>query len=220
MSTTSNDILNTAGGVFITIEGGEGAGKSTLARRLGEDISHRASDVILTREPGWGHLGKVVRALVLDGEPEGHLHPRVEALLFAADRAHHVASLIRPALAEGAVVICDRFRDSSVAYQGYARGLGAADIAYLSDWGSDALIPDLTVLLDLDPATGVARKFGQGEINRMDLEDADFHLAVRAGFHDIAAKDPDRFLIVDATQAIDDYYPAVLARVQELLAGA
>lgn len=200
-------------GLFVAFEGGEGAGKSTqvmaLAQRLA-DLGHRA---VLTREPGGTPIGEQIR-LVLLGAGSVGMDPRTEALLFAAARAEHAAKLIRPERAMGAVVISDRYVDSSVAYQGYARGLGPADVDRISMWATDGLRPDLTVLLDIAPRSGLARA---GDPNRMEGEPTSFHESVAQGFRELAASEPSRYLVVDATAAPEQITSQVLQAVLQLL---
>ena len=198
-------------GVFIAFEGGEGAGKSTQLRLLVQHLAAGGHEVVLTREPGATPVGAKVRALLLDPETGG-LAARAEALLYAADRAQHVETLVRPALERGAVVITDRYVDSSLAYQGAGRALPVEEVARLSTWATQGLVPDLVVLLDVDPAVGLARATGSPD--RIEQESLLFHRAVRQGFLDLAAKAPDRYLVVAADAAPEDVFAAVLARVQ------
>lgn len=181
--------------MFIALEGGEGSGKSTQARLLANALHDAGRPVILTREPGGTDLGRHIRTLLLDGTAPS---PRAEALLYAADRAHHVDTVIRPALNRGETVITDRYIDSSLAYQGAGRSLWAAGIRRLSDWAADGLYPDLTILLDIDPAAGLPRATRTGS-DRIERETLDFHQRVRHGFLLLARADPGRYLIIDAT---------------------
>lgn len=199
-------------GFFLTLEGGEGAGKSTVSRRLIKDLADKGYKVLYTREPGEGQIGKEIRHILLHKE-NTHLAPRAEALLFAADRAQHVSETVIPALIEGYVVICDRYSDSSVAYQGYARNLGVEEIAYLSSWGTDNLKPDLTILIDIDPIVAVARKFDQDETNRMEMLDTSFHEKVREGFLLLAQKNPDRISVVNGERSQNEIYDEILELV-------
>lgn len=199
-------------GRFVSFEGGDGAGKSTQQRLLGEWLTELGHEVLLTREPGGTELGQVLREALLHGDD---VDPRTEALLYAADRAHHVHTVIRPALARGAVVITDRYLDSSVAYQGAARNLGPSEIRDLSLWATAGLLPDLTVLLDLDPAVGAARRAGTPD--RIEREPGAFHTRVRANFLDLAAAEPDRFLVLDAARPPGELHEAIRARVGALL---
>ncbi|SNC73757.1 thymidylate kinase [Kytococcus aerolatus] len=204
-------------GVFIALEGGDGAGKSTQLRLLREHLERVAPgrEVLLTREPGGTPLGVEIRQLLLHG---GEVAPRAEALLFAADRAHHVATLVRPALERGAVVLTDRFMDSSIAYQGAGRSLAADEVDRLSRWATEGLLPDLTVLLDLDPALAAGRR--GGEADRMESESTVFHTRVREHFLALAAREPERYLVVDAARPAAEIAAEVSRAVDALLAGA
>jgi dTMP kinase len=200
-------------GLFVVFEGGEGAGKSTQVQRLAEVLRAEGYDVVVTREPGATPVGERIRALLLD--PATVLSPRAEALLYAADRAHHVAEVIRPALARGAVVLSDRYVDRSLAYQGAGRALDGEDVAELSRWATDGLRPALTVLLDVDPSVGLARATGAPD--RIEQESLGFHLAVRQGFLDLAGAEPHRYLVLPADDAVEGIHGAVLERVTPLL---
>ncbi|MFV2121339.1 dTMP kinase, partial [Streptomyces sp. Act-28] len=184
-------------GFFIAIEGGDGAGKSTQVTALAEWIRAKGHEVVVTREPGATPIGKRLRSILLDVSSAGLSH-RAEALLYAADRAEHVDSLVRPALERGAIVISDRYIDSSVAYQGAGRDLSPTEIARISRWATGGLVPHLTVLLDVPPET--ARERFTEAPDRLESEPAEFHARVRAGFLALAAADPARYLVVDAGQ--------------------
>lgn len=200
-------------GRFITLEGGDGAGKTTQAELLTAWLEEHGRTVVRTREPGGTDLGQRIREMVL--HERGHVAPRAEALLYAADRAHHVETVVRPALARGAVVLQDRYIDSSVAYQGVARGLGADRIRSVSEWAADGLVPDLTVLLDLDVTVGRSRvAAARGDVfDRLESEAATFHETVRRAFLDAAAAEPERFLVVDAGQPADAVHRRVRGAV-------
>ena len=186
------------GGMLLAFEGGEGSGKSTQARLLAEWLTERGVPVTATHEPGATALGLRIRGILLDS-PDGSLTPRAEALLFAADRAHHVDTVIRPALDRGEVVITDRYVDSSLAYQGAGRALAVDEIRRLSRWATSGLHPDLTVLLDVDPEVGLARaRAGGDRPDRVERESVEFHGRVRQGFRSLAETHPDRYLVVDA----------------------
>lgn len=206
----------TSGGRFITLEGGEGAGKSTLARALGERLEAAGQNIVLTREPGGSPGGDEIRNLFVRGG-ETRWSPETEALLVTAARTDHLARIIRPALAAGRWVICDRFTDSTRAYQGAGRGLSLAKIKVLEDWIA-APKPDLTLILDLDPAAGVARSRGAraGE-DRFERMDAEFHARVRTAFLEIAQSEPKRCVVIDATQEKDAVLQASLNAVSERL---
>ncbi len=203
-----------AAGFFVSFEGGDGAGKSTQARLLGAWLAGQLGrEVVLTREPGGTALGRTLREAVLHGDD---VDPRTEALLYAADRAHHVHTVVRPALARGAVVLTDRYLDSSVAYQGNGRDLGESEVEQLSLWAVDGLVPDLTVLLDLDPADGLARL--TGDPDRLERAGDDFHRRTRDSFlRRAAAAPPGRWLVLDAAHPVDDVQAAVRARVAAAL---
>ncbi|GGY95272.1 hypothetical protein GCM10010300_44070 [Streptomyces olivaceoviridis] len=186
-----------ANGFFIALEGGDGAGKSTQAEALAEWIRAKGHEVVLTREPGATPVGKRLRSILLDVSSAGLSH-RAEALLYAADRAEHVDTVVRPALERGAVVITDRYIDSSVAYQGAGRDLSPTEIARINRWATNGLVPHLTVLLDVAPET--ARERFTEAPDRLESEPAEFHARVRAGFLTLAASDPGRYLVVDAGQ--------------------
>lgn len=205
-------------GLFVSFEGGDGSGKSTQSRLLGEWLTASGRTVVLTREPGGTELGRLLRREILHG---GHIDARTEALLYAADRAHHVASLVRPALEAGSVVVTDRYLDSSVAYQGTGRELGGDEVEGLSLWATGGLLPALTVLLDLDPATGMDRlRARQDRPDRLESAGAEFHRRTREAFLARAAADPGRWLVLDAARPVDDLAAEVRARVESLLATA
>ncbi|WNB85347.1 dTMP kinase [Cellulomonas sp. ATA003] len=201
-------------GLFVSFEGGDGAGKSTQLRLLGgwlHDAMGR--EVVLTREPGGTELGRTLRAAVLHGED---VDPRTEALLYATDRAHHVHTVVRPALARGAVVLTDRYLDSSVAYQGDGRALGADEVERLSLWATDGLLPHVTVLLDLDPAAGLARL--DGAPDRLERAGDAFHRRTREAFLRRAAADTTgRWLVLDAARPVDVVQADVRTRVAAAL---
>nr|BFE63709.1 dTMP kinase [Dactylosporangium thailandense] len=208
-----------ASGVFIVFEGGEGAGKSTQVDRLADGLRAIGREVVVTHEPGATPIGSSIRSLVLDRPADGGevLTPRAEALLYAADRAHHVASVVRPALERGAVVISDRYVDSSLAYQGAGRTLPVDEVSWLSKWATGGLKPDLVVLLDLDPSVGLARAGKRGEADRLESESLAFHERVRYAFLDLASADPSRYLVLDATNGVDALAEGILQRVRHLI---
>ncbi|CAN5516986.1 dTMP kinase [soil metagenome] len=203
-------------GVFITFEGGDGVGKTTQAALLEEWLAARGRTVARSREPGGTEVGVLIRDIVL--HHRGEIAPRAEALLYAADRAHHVEHLVRPALERGEVVIQDRYLDSSVAYQGAGRVLGRDEVRDLSLWATEGLLPDLTVLLDLDPALARARLVADDKpFDRLESEQSAFHDRVRAEFLALAAAEPDRFLVLDASRGSADLATDIQGRVQSLL---
>src|SRR3954454_15394816 len=184
--------LFTETGVFLALEGGEGAGKSTQATLLVEWLEGLGQRVLLTREPGGTDVGKVLRRIVLDNDT-GELSPRTEALIYAADKAEHVDEIVLPALAEGAVVLTDRYVDSTLAYQGAGRHLDIAEVEHIARWATSSLRPHLTVVLDIDPAIGHTRFEGA---DRIESEPMEFHQRVRSPFLELAAADPAHYLVV------------------------
>lgn len=198
---------------FIAFEGGEAAGKSTQSARLAERLG-----ALRTREPGGTDLGAAIRRHFLDPET-GALDPRTEALLMAADRAHHVAEVVRPALAAGRHVVTDRYLYSSIAYQAHGRGLDPGGVSTLNRWATDGLVPDVVVLLDV-PVDVARARVADVAPDRLESEDVGFHERVRAGFHAQAAADPDRWAVVDGTGDPDDIagavWSAVVARCPDL----
>ena len=204
------------GGLFIAFEGGEGAGKSTQVRLLCEWLTAQGRTARATFEPGGTPAGAAVRAIVLDRVHTG-LSPRAEALLYAADRAQHAHAVLRPALAAGEVVVTDRYVDSSLAYQGAGRTIGLDDVAAISRWATQGLRPDLTVLLDLPPETGLARARGRAVADRLESESLEFHQRVRDTFRALAAAEPGRYLVLDATRGVEELAADVRERVGALL---
>ncbi len=201
-------------GLFIAFEGGEGSGKTTQARLTAIWLREQGYDVVATHEPGATKIGMRLRALLLDTGQMG-MSAHTEALLYAADRAEHVARVIDPALERGAVVITDRYTDSSLAYQGAGRGLPTADIARLNSWATDGRAPDLTVLLDIDPETGLRRRARSAD--RLEAEPVDFHRRVRTGFLNLAHATPDRYLVIDANLPSGEIGQRIKDRIREIL---
>ena len=199
-------------GVFIVFEGGEGIGKTTQARLLKEWLEQEDETVVLSREPGGSELGVEIRKILLS-HSTGEISPRAEALLYAADRAHHVYSVIRPALAQGDVVISDRYFDSSIAYQGAGRILQPGEVARISRWATESLFPTLTIIIDLPPQIGLARLKSK---DRLESQPMDFHERVRQEFLQLAALDPERYVIIDGNQSIEDTHAAIISRVSEI----
>jgi dTMP kinase len=205
-----------AAGLFIACEGGEGAGKSSQLRLLAERLAAAGREVVVTREPGEGEIGAAIRAILLSRETVG-LTARAEALLYAADRAQHVEAFVRPALARGAVVLCDRYLDSSIAYQGEGRALDPAEIERVSRWAVQDLLPDLTVVLDLDPREGLARAGGPQAADRIEAEPLDFHERVRSRFLALAAREPARYVVLDAAEPREMVHAGIWAAVSARL---
>ena len=208
--------MTTRPGVWITLEGGDGSGKTTQAELLAKWLSDGGHSVLRTREPGGSEVGQLIREIVL--HHRGDIAPRAEALLYAADRAHHVATVVRPALERGEVVLQDRYLDSSVAYQGAGRVLDGTEVRNLSLWAAEDALPDLTVLLDLDPQTARTRLDSADKpFDRLEAEKADFHTRVRAGFLALADAEPERFLVLDAAASADQIAEIIRDRVAPLL---
>lgn len=199
-------------GLFITLEGGEGAGKSVQLEALAAGLSGQGHPVVTTREPGGTPLGERLREILLGLDSD--LDPLAEAMLFAAARAELVTTVIKPALDRGDFVICDRYSDSTVAYQGYASGVDLMSIGQLNQIATGGLIADLTILLDLPAEEGLQRS---GRADRFESEDAAFHERVRAGYLALAEYDTDRWLVIDATQSPEQVTAAILQRVEALL---
>lgn len=204
-------------GVWITLEGGDGSGKTTQAELLGEWLRDAGRAVVRTREPGGSEVGQLIRDIVL--HHRGDIAPRAEALLYAADRAHHVATVVRPALERGEVVLQDRYLDSSVAYQGAGRVLDGDEVRNLSLWAAEGALPDLTVLLDLDPESARVRLDSADKpFDRLEAEKTEFHARVRESFLALAAAEPERFLVVDAAATPEVIAAQIRERVATLVA--
>jgi dTMP kinase len=201
-------------GLLLAFEGGEGAGKSTQARLLAIWLREQGYDVVSTHEPGATKVGMRLRALLLDTAHTG-LSPRAETLMYAADRAEHVAAVILPALERGAIVVTDRYVDSSLAYQGAGRRLPVKDVADLNKWATGGLVPELTILLDLSPVAGLGRR--ERSADRLEAEPAEFHQRVRAGFLALADAEPERYLVLDATRSPADLSREIQGRIREVL---
>ncbi|WP_211878929.1 dTMP kinase [Pseudarthrobacter albicanus] len=204
-------------GLFIAFEGGDGAGKSTQAAELAGALESRGLTVLRTREPGGTPIGEILRSLVLD-HGHGHIDAHTEALIFAASRAAHASQVIRPALQRGEIVLTDRYIDSSVAYQGAGRDLGTDAVRDLNEWATAGLQPDLTVLLDVDPALGRRRRTaGEAAEDRLESEADDFHTRIRAAFLDLAAARPETYLVLPAHLPVRELAAHILGRVDSLL---
>ena len=203
-------------GVFITFEGGDGAGKTTQIDKLRGWLERQGHTVVVTREPGGTDIGVELRNIVL--HHRGFLAPRAEALLYAADRAHHIHTVVRPALERGEVVVQDRYFDSSVAYQGAGRVLSEDEVRDLSLWATESLRPQLTVVLDIPSDIARQRRDSDNRVfDRLEAEADDFHERVRQAYHRLADAEPDRFLMIDGQRPIDDIHAEVVSRVSALL---
>lgn len=202
-------------GLFITFEGGDGSGKSTQSALLIKWLEDQGKTVVVSKEPGGTELGVELREIIL--HRRGYIAPRAEALIYAADRAHNIATKIRPALENGDIVIQDRYLDSSVAYQGVGRILDPTEIRELSLWATEGLLPDLTILLDLDEALGRDRLRARTKYDRLEDAGDDFHARVRTAYLDLAAAEPDRFLVLSAADSVESLAAAIRDRVAELL---
>lgn len=213
-----------ARGIFIAFEGGDGSGKSTQVRLLADRLRQEGQDVLLTREPGGTDVGERLRSLVLDPE-HAPIDAVTEALIFAASRSAHVRQLITPALAAGRTVLTDRYVDSSVAYQGAGRALGADTVAGINEWATGGLQPDLTVLLDVDTATASTRRAARAQTpggtgpDRMESEPEAFHQSIRTAFTDRAAAHPERYLVLDAGREVPALAAEIWARTTAVLHG-
>lgn len=200
-------------GLFITFEGGDGSGKTTQSAILSQWLQEQGHTVVFSREPGGTDLGLELRELVL--HRRGEMAPRAEALIYAADRAHNIATKVRPALERGDIVVQDRYLDSSVAYQGAGRVLGANEVRELSLWATEGLLPDLTILLDLHE--GQDRLADRTTYDRLEAAGDDFHARVREAYLELAAAEPARFLVLDARDPIESIAAAIRDRVSVLL---
>lgn len=204
-------------GLFVTFEGGEGAGKSTLARRLQDALKGFQREVLLTREPGGTTFSEELRNLLL--HHKGQVASRAELFLFLSARIQHLEELIKPAIARGAIVLCDRFNDSSIAYQGFARGLGMDYVASCCSLATGGLQPDLTFYIDLDPKVGLMRTHKRRShtkeaVDRLENEALHFHEKVRQGFQKLALSNPDRIITLDGTLSPDAVFAAAYAAIQ------
>jgi dTMP kinase len=203
-------------GLFITFEGGDGSGKTTQINLLASWLESEGHTVVITREPGGTDLGTELRNIIL--HREGFIAPRAEALLYAADRSHHIHTLVRPALKRGEIVVQDRYLDSSVAYQGAGRVLDPTEVREISLWATERLMPDLTVLLDVPASVAKERQAaGERQYDRLEAEAEDFHTRVRESYLALAAEEPERFLVIDGESSIEAIHEAIVAKVSDLL---
>lgn len=210
--------------LFITCEGGEGAGKTTLISGLKNELTFRGYDVVVTREPGGSRLGDHIRQWLLNRDFSIAVGKKAELLLFLAARAQHIEELIRPALAAGKIVLCDRFNDSTVAYQGVARGLGIDSVQSLCDLVCEGLVPDLTFFIDVDPAEGLRRTQGvhkenakTGEVDRIEAEALTFHQSVRQGLQQLATRYPQRICTLNGNRSCADVFSDAMKRLEDFL---
>ena len=203
-------------GLFLTFEGGDGSGKTTQINRLVAWLESQGQTVVLTREPGGTDLGVELRNIVM--HRKGFIAPRAEALLYAADRSHHIHTLVRPALERGEIVVQDRYLDSSVAYQGAGRVLDPDEVRELSLWGTERLMPNLTVLLDVPASVAKARQAEEDrDYDRLEAEAEDFHTRVRESYLALAEAEPERFLVVNGELPIEEIHQVIITRVSDLL---
>lgn len=203
---------------FITFEGGEGSGKTTVIKEVAKRLENEGNKIVLTREPGGTPIAEEIRNVILD-KKNTNMDPRTEALLYAASRRQHLVEKIWPALKRGEIVFCDRYLDSSLAYQGGARGLGIEEVLSINMFATEGSYPDLTLLFDIEPELGLKRISANSsrEVNRLDLEKLDFHKKVREYFHLLAKKYPNRYVIIDASkplnEVVEDAYKAIKAEL-------
>ena len=204
--------------MFITFEGGDGAGKSTAIKRIVEKLTSEGYEIVLTREPGGTPIAEEIRNVILDKKNTA-MDPRTEALLYAASRRQHLVEKVIPALKEGKLVLCDRFIDSSLAYQGGAREIGIDNVYNMNLFATEGMLPDLTILFDIKPEEGLARiaANSQREVNRLDVEKLAFHNKVRDSFHELAKKFPERFVIIDASKGPDEVFEESYKAIEDRL---
>lgn len=202
-------------GIFITFEGPDGAGKSTIISM----VARQLKNALLTREPGGIEIAEQIRRVILDRENTA-MDPRTEALLYAAARRQHLVERVKPALEEGKIVLCDRFVDSSLAYQGYARGLGIEEVWTINQFAIEQMMPDITIYFDIEPEIGLKRiNQNKGrEINRLDLEDLEFHQKVREGYHILLERFSNRMVKIDASETIEEVFQKTLQMIEKRLA--
>ena len=204
--------------MFITFEGGEGAGKSTAIKRIVEKLTSEGYEIVLTREPGGTPIAEEIRNVILDKKNTA-MDPRTEALLYAASRRQHLVEKVIPALKEGKLVLCDRFIDSSLAYQGGAREIGIDNVYNMNLFATEGMLPDLTILFDIKPEVGLARIAANSlrEVNRLDVEKLAFHNKVRDSFHELAKRFPERFVIIDASKSPDEVFEESYKAIEDRL---
>jgi len=205
-------------GIFITIEGPDGSGKTTIINMLADNLQKKGFEVMATREPGGIEIAEQIRQVILDRDNTA-MDPRTEALLYAAARRQHLAEKVKPALEKGKIILCDRFVDSSLAYQGYARGLGIDEVYSINEFAIEDMMPQLTLYFDLAPELGLERinKNKGREVNRLDLEDLEFHQKVREGYMILADRFSDRIVKIDASRELEAVYKDAEARIKDEL---
>jgi dTMP kinase len=207
-----------ANGIFITIEGPDGSGKTTIIQMLAENLEREGFEVIATREPGGIEIAEQIRKVILDPD-NTEMDSRTEALLYAAARRQHLAEKVRPALEKGKIILCDRFVDSSLAYQGHARGLGIDEVYSINEFAIEDMMPELTLYFDIAPEVGLERinKNKGREVNRLDMEKLEFHQKVREGYMILADRFADRIVKIDASKELEAVYEQAEARIKSLL---
>lgn len=205
-------------GLFITLEGPEGSGKTTIATKIAETLKQRGVEVVLTREPGGIDIAEQIREVILNKNNTA-MDSKTEALLYAAARRQHLVEKVLPALEKGAVVICDRFVDSSLVYQGVARGIGIEKVYQMNLFAIEDIMPDFTIFFDIDPKLGLQRihKDNQREVNRLDLEDISFHQKVYEGYKKVSSMYPNRIIEIDASKTVEEVYQSVMNIIEEKL---
>ncbi|WP_423408666.1 dTMP kinase [Heyndrickxia sp. MSNUG] len=205
-------------GIFITIEGPDGSGKTTIINMLADNLQKEGFEVVATREPGGIEIAEQIRQVILDRDNTA-MDPRTEALLYAAARRQHLAEKVKPALEKGKIILCDRFVDSSLAYQGYARGLGIDEVYSINEFAIEDMMPQLTLYFDLAPELGLERinKNKGREVNRLDLENLEFHQKVREGYMILADRFSDRIVKIDASRELEAVYKDAEARIKDEL---
>lgn len=203
-------------GKFITVEGPEGAGKTTIIDMLASNLAEEGYQVLQTREPGGIEIAEQIRSVILD-KKNTKMDPRTEALLYAAARRQHLAEKVKPALDEGYIILCDRFIDSSLAYQGYARGLGIEEVYSINSFAIEGMMPELTLYFDIDPEAGLDRinQHKGREVNRLDLEKLDFHHKVREGYLKLMVLYPERIFKIDASKPLEEVYQQAESKLKE-----
>jgi dTMP kinase len=205
-------------GIFITVEGPDGSGKTTIIQMLAEKLEKEGYEIVATREPGGIEIAEQIRQVILDPKNTA-MDPRTEALLYAAARRQHLAEKVKPALERGKIVLCDRFVDSSLAYQGHARGLGIDEVYSINQFAIESMMPQMTLYFDVAPEVGLERinKNKGREVNRLDLEKLEFHQKVREGYTMIAERFPDRIVTIDASKELGEVYEQAEAKIKEIL---